>query len=92
MVLTTEDDICVYDGEMNIVYSLSQKDFINLDCLRNPYQDIYSLSEYSDGVTILSEERGNEHDKYLYLDVDGNLLFKEIDTSEALDLNSEIEA
>lgn len=92
MVLTTEDDICVYDEEMNVAYSLSQLDFIDLDLLHTPInRDIYSLGEYSDGVTILTEWGGDKHDKYLYLDIDGNLLFEEIDTSEALDLNSEIE-
>ncbi len=85
MILTAADDIFIYDENMNIVYSLSQLNFINIDLLRTPINKVYySLSEYADGVTILTEEGGQMHDTYLYLDINGNLLFESIDTSGAI--------
>lgn len=85
MVLTTADDTYVYDENMNIVYTLSQLDFINIDLLRTPVNMVYySLSEYSDGVTILTEEGGQMLDTYLYLDINGNVLFENIDNSNTI--------
>lgn len=83
MILTTDDDVCVYDENMKLVYSLSQLDFFdfNLNRLRANY---YSLSKYSDGVTVLSEYNGSQHDTYLYLDVNGTLLFDAFDISDSI--------
>lgn len=85
MILTTDDDVCVYDENMNLVYALSQLDFVDCDLLRSPVNiDFYSLNQYSDGVAVLSEYNGNQHDTYLYLDINGNLLFDEIDISDSI--------
>jgi len=89
IILTTENDICVYNENMTLVYALSQLDFINLDLLHSPVDmDYYSLGEYSDGVAVLSEDNGDQHDTYLYLDIDGNRLFEKIDMSSVIDINS----